>query len=134
MQVACWVLGEYGSEAREGTPAVMERLAAIPDSQSIGDDVRACLVSALGKLGAQLGQGTPLPDAASELLHCSATSHDIDLQQRALEALALLRCLCPPLAQSLPVLLLGACLQPCRELSNVMLRMLPCHAALSLHH
>ncbi|KAK9809765.1 hypothetical protein WJX73_004225 [Symbiochloris irregularis] len=90
LKVICWVLGEYGSEAREGTAAVMERLAAIPDSQSIGDDVRACLISALGKLGAQLGQATPLPDAASELLHCSATSHDIDLQQRALEALALL--------------------------------------------
>lgn len=86
----CWVLGEYGSEAREGIAGVMERLAAIPDTQSIGDDVRSCLVSALGKLGAHVGHGR-IPDAADELLQCSAASHNIDLQQRAVEALALLR-------------------------------------------
>ena len=72
---------------------MMERLAAIPDTQSMGDEVRACLVSSLGKLGAQAGQDR-LPDAADELLHLSAASHNIDLQQRALEALALLRWAC----------------------------------------
>lgn len=91
MQVICWVLGEYGLVAREGPASVMEQLAAIPDSQSVGDDVRACLLSAVGKLGAQLGQGR-LPAAAEEQLHLSAASHNIDLQQRALEALAILKC------------------------------------------
>ena len=90
VQVICWVLGEYGSESREGAAGVMERLAAIPDTSSVGDDVRACLVAALGKLGALLDHKR-MPDPADELLHCSAASHDLDLQQRALEALALLR-------------------------------------------
>lgn len=41
LQVICWVLGEYGRLAsRCGVEGVMDRLAAIPETQTADDEVR----------------------------------------------------------------------------------------------
>lgn len=41
-QVICWVLGEYGRlAARCGVEGVMDRLAAIPETQTADDEVRS---------------------------------------------------------------------------------------------
>ena len=73
----------------------MERLASLPDTQSVGPDVRAAILAGITKLLARAHPGSSLPQAAEELLHSSVASHSLDLQQRALEALALLQCALP---------------------------------------
>ena len=54
--------------------------------------MRAAILAGITKLLAKAPNGAALPPAAEELLQCSVASHSLDLQQRALEALALLRC------------------------------------------
>ena len=57
----------------------------------VGPDVRAAILAGITKLLAQAPAGASLPPPAEELLHCSVASHSLDLQQRALEAIALHR-------------------------------------------
>ena len=85
----CWVLGEYGGLADIPVESVIDRLAAIVDTQTATDSVRGYLVTAFGKLCSQ--SGCPLTPQAQELLHDAINSRNLDLQQHALEIQTLLR-------------------------------------------
>ncbi|KAK9907437.1 hypothetical protein WJX75_003646 [Coccomyxa subellipsoidea] len=88
IKVICWVLGEYGGLAPGGAIAVVERLVDLAEGQALPDEVRGYLLSAIAKLHAQAGlQLTP---AAAQLLHDASSSHNVDLQLRALQTQALL--------------------------------------------
>ena len=78
----------------------MERLASLPDTQSTGPDVRAAILAGLTKLLARMPAGASLPAVAEELLQSSVASHSLDLQQRALEALALQQYALPCLVEA----------------------------------
>ncbi|CAL8463047.1 g2581 [Coccomyxa elongata] len=88
LKVICWVLGEYGTLAPGGAPAVLERLVDLAEGQALPDEVRGYLLTALAKLHAQAG--LPLSPPAVQLLHDAASSHNVDLQLRALQTQALL--------------------------------------------
>jgi hypothetical protein len=90
VQVIFWVLGEYGTLAPIPAADVMGRMCATADTHSFGDATKGFLLAAVGKLAAQARM--PITPAAEELLHASQSSHNIDLQQRALEVQALLEC------------------------------------------
>lgn len=109
------MLGEYGTLAPGGAPAVLERLVDLAEGQALPDEVRGYLLTALAKLHAQAG--LPLSPPAAQLLHDAASSHNVDLQLRALQTQALLECA--------PVLL-----SVLRLLSHHMQRVAPhyCHA------
>lgn len=89
MQVICWVLGEYGTLADIPVESVIDKMAAILDTQKATDAVRGFLVTAFGKLCSQAG--CRLTPQAEEVLHDAANSRNLDLQQHALEISALLR-------------------------------------------
>lgn len=84
------MLGEYGTLAPGGAPAVVERLVDLAEGQALPDEVRGYLLTALAKLHAQAG--LPLSSPAAQLLHDAASSHNVDLQLRALQTQALLEC------------------------------------------
>lgn len=84
------MLGEYGTLAPGGAPAVVERLMDLAEGCALPDEVRGYLLSALAKLHAQAG--LPLGPPASQLLHDAASSHNVDLQLRAVQTQALLQC------------------------------------------
>lgn len=88
LQVACWVLGEYGALAPGGAAAARDRLVATGEAAALSDPIRGYLLSALAKLAAQ--SGLPLGAGGEELVSAAASSHSADLQQRALEMRALL--------------------------------------------
>ena len=88
LQVACWVLGEYGAMAPGGAAAARDRLVATGEAAALSDPIRGYLLSALAKLAAQ--SGLPLGAGGEELVAAAACSHSADLQQRALEMRALL--------------------------------------------
>ena len=78
--------------------AVVERLVDLAEGQALPDEVRGYLLSAIAKLHAQAGlQLTP---AAAQLLHDASSSHNVDLQLRALQTQALLECEPLPLPRS----------------------------------
>lgn len=84
------MLGEYGGLAPGGAVAVVERLVDLAEGQALPDEVRGYLLSAIAKLHVQAGlQLTP---AAAQLLHDASSSHNVDLQLRALQTQALLEC------------------------------------------
>ena len=105
------MLGEYGSLAPGGAAAAVEKLVDLAEAQALPDEVRGYLLTALGKLHAQAG--LPLGPAAEQLLHDAASSHNVDLQLRATQIMALLEC------ASLPLLarcsLGGIIATPCRS-------------------
>lgn len=88
-QVICWVLGEYGTLADIPVESVIDKMAAILDSQKATDSVRGYLVTAFGKLCSQAG--CRLTPQAEEVLHDAVNSRNLDLQQHALEINTLLR-------------------------------------------
>lgn len=93
LQVIAWVLGEYGHMAAVGGPAVMDHVAGMVAQYKVTDDTRGYVLLALAKLAAHSGQ--PLTQEAKEVLHAALSSRNVDLQQRALEALALVGCVAP---------------------------------------
>jgi hypothetical protein len=40
VQVICWVVGEYGTLSARSVESIMDRLAAIPDTQTATEEVR----------------------------------------------------------------------------------------------
>ncbi len=44
VQVICWVVGEYGRLSPLSIEAVMDKLAAIPDTQTSDDEVGCCYI------------------------------------------------------------------------------------------
>lgn len=89
LKVICWVLGEYGTLSGQSAENIMDKLAAIPDTQSATDEVKGMLLLALGKLSTQ--SGCKLTADAQALLDAATASSNVELQQRALEVQALLR-------------------------------------------
>lgn len=88
-QVICWVLGEYGTLADIPVESVIDKMAAVLDTQTATDSVRGYLVTAFGKLCSQ--SGCQLTPQAEEVLHDAVNSRNLDLQQHALEISTLLR-------------------------------------------
>ncbi len=89
------MLGEYGGLAPGGPAAVVERLVDLAEGTALPEEVRGYLLAALAKLHAQ--GGLPLAPPATQLLHDAASSHNVDLQLRALQTQALLECGLSPL-------------------------------------
>ena len=87
--------------AGAGPGEIMDQLAAITEAQSVSDTVRGYMLTAFGKLASQ--SGAPLTPAAQELVHSAAASANPDLQQRALELQALVRCLLPLPSSATPL-------------------------------
>jgi hypothetical protein len=94
--VICWVLGEYGPLAPGGAQAAVDKLVDLAEGQALSEEVRSYLLSALGKLHAQAG--LPLGPAMEQLLHDAASSHNADIQLRAIQIRALLECAPSPVS------------------------------------
>ncbi|GIL83137.1 hypothetical protein Vretimale_11456 [Volvox reticuliferus] len=123
--VICWVLGEFGHLARRPAQAVLARLVGILNvHKAASDRLRGCLLTALTKLAAHTGGATgPVGQAliqphdggvgsamgraagqdAADLVHKCLNSQSLELQQRAHELQALLRCAPAVLSAALPV-------------------------------
>ncbi|GIL65486.1 hypothetical protein Vafri_19255 [Volvox africanus] len=123
--VICWVLGEFGHLARRPAQAVLARLVGILHvHKAASDRLRGCLLTALAKLAAHTGGATgPVGQTliqphdgvagsaaggaagqdAADLVHKCLNSQSLELQQRAHELQALLRCAPPVLAAAMPV-------------------------------
>ncbi|CAK0784933.1 hypothetical protein CVIRNUC_008138 [Coccomyxa viridis] len=83
LKVISWVLGEYGVLAPGGARAVTERLVDLAEGQALEDEVKGYVLSALAKVHAQAQ--LPLGEGFEQLLHDAASSHNTDLQLRAVQ-------------------------------------------------
>eukprot|EP00727_Mastigamoeba_balamuthi_P013510 m51a1_g8782 Adaptor protein complex 4 (AP-4), epsilon subunit (1162) ;mRNA; f:191718-196355 len=88
MQVAAWVLGEYGHLAACGTEKVILQLCSLLDLNLETASTRGYIVSALVKLCVRLGRAPP-SQVASALNKFKNSAHT-DIQQRCYECSALL--------------------------------------------
>ncbi|GAX83960.1 hypothetical protein CEUSTIGMA_g11384.t1 [Chlamydomonas eustigma] len=94
LEVACWVLGEYGSLAATSSQnntqaqAVMNKLAGVVKTQKATEGVKGYILVALSKISAQ--SGCSLTPEAEELVVKASSSQNVELQQRSYELQSLL--------------------------------------------
>lgn len=51
VQVICWVVGEYGTLSSRGVESIMDKLAAIPDTQTATEEVRPAELALMNTAG-----------------------------------------------------------------------------------
>jgi hypothetical protein len=83
VQVASWILGEYGVESHE-TEETLARILVLPQTTS---ETKGYLLTALAKLAARSHAVSPL---VLETLASESRSNDLDIQQRSGEFIQLL--------------------------------------------
>jgi AP-4 complex subunit epsilon-1 len=87
-QTMAWVLGEYGFLSTSASKEVIMNKLCDLLQQARESDTKACIITALSKLVAQLGT---CPSRVLNMITFYSQSKSLDLQQRCLEELALLK-------------------------------------------